>query len=314
LCPIRRKSITFAYSCGAIFFQALEGVKMELQDCSFDLLENVIVTADTTEAFKGIDVCIMLGAFPRGPGMERKDLLAKNCNIFKVQGRILNEVASKNVKVVVVGNPANTNAWVAQQCAPSIPKENFTALTRLDANRAQSQIAMRCRVAPSAVTGATIWGNHSSTQYPDVSFAKVNVGGANKDVTEAVGDVAWLRGDYISTVQQRGAAIIKARKLSSAMSAANAISDHLHDWVVGSNGRVVSMAVPSDGSYGVEKGLIFSFPVTCDKGTYKVVQGLKINDFSQTMLKNTEKELAEEREMTQALLFREGEAPAKAKL
>eukprot|EP00281_Chroomonas_sp_CCMP1168_P021696 CAMPEP_0206237848 /NCGR_PEP_ID=MMETSP0047_2-20121206/14490_1 /ASSEMBLY_ACC=CAM_ASM_000192 /TAXON_ID=195065 /ORGANISM="Chroomonas mesostigmatica_cf, Strain CCMP1168" /LENGTH=341 /DNA_ID=CAMNT_0053662323 /DNA_START=29 /DNA_END=1054 /DNA_ORIENTATION=- len=293
---------------------ALEGVKMELQDCGFDLLVDVLVTADTNAAFSGIDVCVMLGAFPRGPGMERKDLLQKNCNIFKVQGRLLNEVASKNVKVVVVGNPANTNSWVAQQCAPNIPAENFTALTRLDANRAQSQIAMRMRVPASAVTGATIWGNHSSTQYPDVSFAKVKVGGVDKDVMEAVGDTPWLHGEFIKTVQLRGAAIIKARKLSSAMSAAKAISDHLHDWIVGSGGRVVSMGVPSDGSYGVEKGLIYSFPVVTQGGSYKIVQGIKVNSFSKALMDATEKELVQERDMTRALLFKDADAIARAKL
>lgn len=294
--------------------QALEGVKMELEDCGFDLLVDVLVTSDTTAAFTEVDVVVMLGAFPRGPGMERKDLLQKNCNIFKVQGRILNEVASKNVKVVVVGNPANTNAWVAQQCTPSVPKENFTALTRLDANRAQSQIAMRMKVPSSAVTGATIWGNHSSTQYPDVSFAKVKVGGTEKDVGEAVGDISWLHGDYIKTIQLRGAAIIKARKLSSAMSAAKAISDHLHDWLLGSDGRIVSMAVPSDGSYGIEKGILYSFPVVCQGGSYKIVQGISVNSFSKSMMEATEKELVQERDMTKALLFKDADAIARAKL
>eukprot|EP00285_Hemiselmis_virescens_P016996 CAMPEP_0173380744 /NCGR_PEP_ID=MMETSP1356-20130122/3376_1 /TAXON_ID=77927 ORGANISM="Hemiselmis virescens, Strain PCC157" /NCGR_SAMPLE_ID=MMETSP1356 /ASSEMBLY_ACC=CAM_ASM_000847 /LENGTH=336 /DNA_ID=CAMNT_0014334445 /DNA_START=15 /DNA_END=1025 /DNA_ORIENTATION=+ len=279
---------------------ALGGVKFELQDCGFDNLVDVITTSDPNIAFKDVDVCVFLGAFPRGPGMERKDLLAKNAGIFKTQGKILDKIASRDVKVVVVGNPANTNAWVTQQCAPSIPPQNFTALTRLDANRAQSQIAMRVGVQPSAVSNSTIWGNHSSTQYPDATFAKVN---GFKDAYEAVGDKAWLQGDYIKTVQQRGAAIIAARKLSSAMSAAKAISDHLHDWIVGSGGKIVSMAVPSDGSYGVERGLIYSFPVVADRGVFTIVKDIPISDFSRKLMLATEKELSEEREMTKQILF-----------
>ena len=213
-----------------------------------------------------------------------------------------------------VGNPANTNCWVLQQSAPSIPKENFTALTRLDANRSQSQIALRLKVPPSSVQGCTIWGNHSSTQYPDVTHATVKMNGGQKAVTEAIADPAWLHGAYISTVQQRGAAIINARKLSSTMSAAKAISDHLHDFVLGSDGRVVSMAVPSDGSYGVEAGLIFSFPVVTSQGTYKIVKGLSVDSFSEKMLKATMQELQEERDAARAFLFKEADTIARAKL
>jgi len=293
---------------------ALTGVKMELEDCGFDLLVDVVTTHDASVAFAGIDACIMLGAFPRGPGMERKDLLAKNCNIFKQQGRLLNDIASKNVKVVVVGNPANTNAWVAQQCAPNIPKENFTALTRLDANRAQSQIAMRLRTPPSAIEGAVIWGNHSSTQYPDVSHAKAATANGKTPVTSAVNDPSWLHGQFIKTVQSRGAAIINARKLSSAMSAAKAISDHMRDFVCGSNGKVVSMGVVSDGSYGIEKGLMYSFPVICHGNAYQIVQGLKIDTFSRRMMDETMKELQEERDTAHAFLFKDADALARSKL
>ena len=213
-----------------------------------------------------------------------------------------------------MGNPANTNCWVAQQCAPSIPKGNFTALTRLDANRSQSQIAMRLKVPPSAVQGCTIWGNHSSTQYPDVNHAIVKIGGGQKAVSDAIGDPAWLHGGYITTVQQRGAAIINARKLSSAMSAAKAISDHLHDFVLGSDGRVVSMGVVSDGSYGVESGLIYSFPLVCSAGTFKIVQGLKIDSFSEKLMKATMQELQEERDAAKAFLFKEMGQIARSKL
>ncbi len=213
-----------------------------------------------------------------------------------------------------MGNPANTNCWVAQQCAPSIPKGNFTALTRLDANRSQSQIAMRLRVPPSAVQGCTIWGNHSSTQYPDVNHAMVKINGGQKAVVDAIADPAWLHGGYITTVQQRGAAIINARKLSSAMSAAKAISDHLHDFVLGSDGRIVSMGVVSDGSYGVEAGLVYSFPLVCADGAYKIVPGLKIDSFSDKMMKDTMKELQEERDSAKAFLFKEMGQIARSKL
>ncbi|KAJ1493393.1 malate dehydrogenase, partial [Baffinella frigidus] len=268
--------------------KALGGVKMELEDCGFDLLKGVTFTADPSVAFKDVDVVIMLGAFPRGPGMQRADLLAKNCNIFKQQGRLLNEIASKDVKVVVVGNPANTNAWVCAESAPNIPKTNFTALTRLDANRAQDFIAMRVGVPASKVEQALIWGNHSSTQYPDVTSAKV-VGPSGKvPVKTAVNNDAYLQSEFIKTVQNRGAAVIDARKLSSAMSAAKAISDHMHDFICGSDGRVVSMAVPSDGSYDIQKGLMFSFPVICKPGgKYEIVQGLPVDSFSRTMLDET---------------------------
>jgi malate dehydrogenase len=278
-------------------------------------VQEVVCTSDASVAFKDVDIVIMLGAFPRGPGMERADLLAKNCNIFKQQGRLLNEIASRDVKVVVVGNPANTNAWVCAECAPAIPKNNFTALTRLDANRAQSQIAMRLGVPASKVEQALIWGNHSSTQYPDVTSAKVLATSGKTTVRAAVNNDAYLQGEFIKTVQSRGAAIINARKLSSAMSAAKAISDHMHDFVCGSDGRVVSMAVPSDGSYGIEKGLMFSFPVVCTgNGRYDIVQGLPVDTFSRQMLDATQKELVLERDTASGFLFKNAGLIARAAL
>jgi malate dehydrogenase len=277
---------------------ALQGVKMELDDCAFPLLQDVICTDDPNVAFKDTDYALLVGARPRGPGMERKDLLEANAAIFSVQGKALNDNASKDVKVLVVGNPANTNSLIAQRNAPDLKPRNFTAMTRLDHNRAMSQVAQKLDKAITEVTHMTIWGNHSSTQYPDLYNAKVSGATAIDNVEQD-----WFENDFIPTVQQRGAAIIKARGASSAASAANAAIDHMRDWALGSNDNDwVSMAVYSDGSYGVEKGLIFSFPCVCKNGDWEIVQGLELNDFSKDKLKATEKELAEERDAVSHLL------------
>jgi len=275
---------------------ALQGVVMEIDDCALPLVAGVVATDKAEEAFKDVDFCIMVGAFPRRPGMERKDLLEKNADIFKAQGAMLDAHASRNVKVLVVGNPANTNCLIMQACAPSIPKENFSALTRLDHNRAKSQIARRLNVGVGSVKNVIIWGNHSSTQYPDVSHGVFERDGASTPILSAV-DADWVRGDFITTVQKRGAAIIEARKLSSAASAAKAITDHMRDWVNGTQeGEYVSMAVASDGSYGIAEGVFYSFPVTTSGGNYTIVQGLSVDDFSRTKMDATAKELFEERE------------------
>jgi len=278
--------------------EGLQGVVLELEDCALPLLTSVVATTDVKEAFSGVDYALLVGAMPRREGMERADLLKANAAIFKTQGKALNDYSSKNVKVVVVGNPANTNALLALTSAPDIPKENFSALTRLDHNRARSQIASRLKVNINQVHDVFIWGNHSSTQYPDVSNGYVtdNKGG-KVSVHDAIKDDAYLHGDFIKTVQQRGAAVIKLRKLSSAASAAKAIVDHVHDWVFGTpEGEAVSMAVYSDGSYGVKEGVIFSFPVTIKNGKVSIVQGLPISDFSRQQIKATEEELFSEKE------------------
>jgi malate dehydrogenase len=276
----------------------LKGVVMEMTDCALPLLREVLPTADISAAFKDIDVAILVGAMPRREGMERADLLKANVRIFKQQGEALNTFAKKTVKVVVVGNPANTNALICKLNAPTIPPQNFTCLTRLDQNRAQSQIAGRLGVSAQEVQNVIIWGNHSSTQFPDVAHATVKVGGAEVKVPEAIKDDNWLKGDFISVVQKRGAAVIAARKLSSAMSAAKAICDHLHDWWFGTTaGRWVSMGVPSDGSYGIEAGLIYSFPVAIKPDrSYTIVQGLSIDAFAREKLDATKKELIQERD------------------
>lgn len=277
--------------------EALQGVVLELEDCALSTLAGVVATTDVKEAFTGVDVAILVGAMPRREGMERADLLKANAAIFKVQGKALNDYSSKNVKVLVVGNPANTNCLIAQQSAPNLPKENFSCLTRLDHNRARSQVALRLKVGVSQVHNVVIWGNHSSTQYPDVSHGFVEGQGQKTPVRDAVKDDTWLRGDFIKTVQQRGAAVIKMRKLSSAASAAKAIVDHVRDWVHGTpEGDYVSMGVYSDGSYGIKEGVIYSFPVTCKGGRYHIVQGLTIDDFSREQMKKTEDELFSERE------------------
>ena len=345
--------------------EALGGVKMELEDCALPLLKGVVCTTDPKESFKNADVAILLGAMPRKQGMERKDLLKANATIFKEQGLAMHEVAKKDIKVppqaafpfppqswrdltlyfffgfpkvLVVGNPANTNAMIVSHYAKSIPKANFTALTRLDQNRAKSQIALKIGVSVHRVKNVIIWGNHSATQYPDVTHGFVldyPEAGQKTPISAAVKDDAYLQGDFIKTIQQRGAAVIAARKLSSAMSAAKAIVDHVHDWWNGTpevrvllpplkplpddqqsssssssffffssfQGEYVSMGVPSDGSYGIKEGVIFSYPVTTLKGTFKIVQGLSVSEFSRKMLDATADELYGERE--DALTFLE---------
>jgi len=283
--------------------KGLQGVAMELQDGSYDLLRGVICTSDAMEAFRDADVAILVGSFPRKQGMERKDLLEKNAAIFREQGSALDKVAKKTVKVLVVGNPANTNCAIAAACAPSIPRENFSALTRLDMNRARALLASKVQSRVSQVVNAIIWGNHSSTQYPDVNHAVVLGADGSRSTIRQKLDSAYLNGEFIETVQKRGAAILAARGLSSAMSAANAVVDHMRDWVLGSpKGEWVSMAVASDGSYGVPKGVIYSFPVTCQNGNWQIVQGLPIDDFSKAKMQTTLTELLEERDIAFAFL------------
>ena len=270
---------------------ALRGVIMELEDCAFPLLAGVVGTADPMVAFKDADVALLVGAMPRGPGMERKDLLLKNAEIFTVQGKALDAVASRDVKVLVVGNPANTNAYIAMKSAPSLPAKNFTAMLRLDHNRALSQLSAKAGVAVGDIEKLIVWGNHSPTMYPDYRFA--TVGGAS--LKDKVGDENWNRTDFIPKVGKRGAAIIEARGLSSAASAANAAIDHIRDWVLGTNGKWTAMGIPSDGSYGIPKDVMYGFPVTCTNGQYEIVQGLAIDDFSREMMNKTLAELEEER-------------------
>ena len=275
---------------------AVKGVVMELDDCAFPLLQDVVYTDDANVAFKDTDYALLVGSRPRGPGMERKDLLEANAAIFSVQGKALNDNASRDVKVLVVGNPANTNALIAQRNAPDLNARNFTAMTRLDHNRAMAQLAAKAGKHVSEVDGLCIWGNHSATQYPDIHRASVAGEGAMSMI-----DMDWYTADFIPTVQQRGAAIIEARGASSAASAANAAIDHMRDWVLGSD-SVVSMGVYSDGSYGVAEGLIYSFPVTCQGGDWSIVQGVEINGFSQEKIDATETELTEERDAVAHLL------------
>ena len=278
--------------------KALQGVAMELDDCAFPLLTDIICTDDPNIAFKDTDYALLVGARPRGPGMERKDLLSANAAIFSVQGKAINDHASRDIKVLVVGNPANTNALIAQRNAPDIDPRQFTAMTRLDHNRGLSQLAAKTGTSINDITKLTIWGNHSSTQYPDLHQAKVN----GKDAMGLI-DQAWYEGDYIPTVQQRGAAIIAARGASSAASAANAAIFHMRDWALGTpDGDWVSMGVYSDGSYGIEKGLIYSFPCVCKNGDWEIVQGVPVNDFSRARMQATEKELQEERDAVKELL------------
>jgi malate dehydrogenase len=275
---------------------AVKGVVMELDDCAFPLLQDVIYTDDAKVAFKDTDYALLVGSRPRGPGMERKDLLEANAAIFSAQGKALNDNASRNVKVLVVGNPANTNALIAQRNAPDLDPRNFTAMTRLDHNRAMAQLAAKAGKHVSEVEGLCIWGNHSATQYPDIHRASV----AGQQAMSMV-DMDWYTGDFIPTVQQRGAAIIEARGASSAASAANAAIDHMRDWALGSD-TVLSMGVYSDGSYGIAEGLIYSFPVTCSGGDWSIVQGVEVNAFSQEKMAATETELAEERDAVAHLL------------
>ena len=275
---------------------AVKGVVMELDDCAFPLLHDVTYTDDANVAFKDTDYALLVGSRPRGPGMERKDLLEANAAIFSAQGKALNDNASPNVKVLVVGNPANTNALIAQRNAPDLDPRNFTAMTRLDHNRAMAQLAAKAGKHVSDVEGLCIWGNHSATQYPDIHRASV----AGEEAMSMI-DMDWYTGDFIPTVQQRGAAIIEARGASSAASAANAAIDHMRDWALGSD-AVLSMGVYSDGSYGVAEGLIYSFPVTCSGGDWRIVQGVEVNAFSQEKMDATETELTEERDAVAHLL------------
>ncbi len=277
--------------------EALGGVVMELEDCAFPLIQGIVATDDPNVAFSGTEVALLVGSRPRGPGMERKDLLEANAAIFSVQGKALNDNASKDIRVLVVGNPANTNCLIAQRNAPDIDPRRFTAMTRLDHNRALTQLAQKAQTHITDISGLTIWGNHSATQYPDVNHAVVT----GKSAMELV-DQSWIEAEFIPLVQQRGAAIISARGLSSAASAANATIDHVHDWVNGSNGDTVSMGVYSDGSYGIEAGLIYSFPCTCENGDWSIVQDLTISDFSRQKMTETEQELQEERDAVQSLL------------
>ncbi|MBT4521479.1 MAG: malate dehydrogenase [Halieaceae bacterium] len=278
--------------------EALDGVKMELEDCAFPLLAGVVCTDDPATGFKDADYALLVGARPRGPGMERKDLLEANAAIFSVQGKAMNDTASRDIKVLVVGNPANTNALIAQRNAPDLDPRNFTAMTRLDHNRAKSQIAQKTGKTVSNISNMTIWGNHSATQYPDLFNTRVD-GTPAMDLV----DQAWYEGEFIPTVQQRGAAIIKARGASSAASAANAAIDHMRSWALGTDGDDwVSMGVYSDGSYGVSEGLIYSFPCRCTGGDWSIVQGVEVGDFSQAKMTATETELAEERDAVAHLL------------
>jgi malate dehydrogenase len=276
---------------------ALQGVIMELNDCAFPLVKGIVGTDKLEEAFKGTDYALLVGSRPRGPGMERKDLLSANGAIFGPQGKALNDHARKDVKVLVVGNPANTNSLIAQQNAPDLNARNFTAMTRLDHNRAISQLAEKTGADSTEIESVVIWGNHSATQYPDLHAATVN----GKPAMDLI-DQGWYNDEYIPTVQQRGAAIITARGASSAASAAGAAIDHMHDWHHGTNGKVISMAIPSDGSYGIAPGIIYSYPVICKDGDYEIVQGLEINEFSRAKMNATEAELREERIAVEDLL------------
>ena len=278
--------------------KALGGVIMELEDCAFPLLQGVVATGDPKVAFKDADVALLVGARPRGPGMERKDLLSANAQIFTAQGKALNEVASRDVKVLVVGNPANTNAYIAMKSAPDLPKENFTAMLRLDHNRALSQLAAKTGTAVGDIEKLVVWGNHSPTMYPDFRFA--TVGG--KGMKDLVNDDVWNRDTFIPKVGKRGAAIIEARGLSSAASAANAAIDHVHDWLLGSDGKWVTMGVPSDGSYGIPVDVMYGFPVITSNGKYEIVKGLEIDAFSREKMDFTLKELTEEQDGVKHLL------------
>jgi malate dehydrogenase len=278
--------------------KAAEGTAMELDDCAFPLLAGIEVTDDPSVAFDGVNVALLVGARPRSAGMERGDLLEANGGIFKPQGQALNAHAASDIKVLVVGNPANTNALIAQSNAPDIPRERFTAMTRLDHNRALAQLSKKSGTPVKEITNVTIWGNHSATQYPDIFHAKL----AGADAAETINDQAWLESDFIPTVQKRGAAIIEARGASSAASAANAAVDHVHDWVLGTpEGNWVSMAIPSDGSYGVPEGVISSFPVTTAGGEYNIVSGLEISEFSRARIDASVAELQDERKAIDAL-------------
>jgi malate dehydrogenase len=277
---------------------ALKGVMMELDDCAFPLLAGMEAHSDPVAAFKGTDYALLVGARPRGPGMERADLLAANAQIFTAQGRALNASASRNVKVLVVGNPANTNAYIAMKSAPDLPRENFTAMLRLDHNRALSQIAAKTGKPVSAIRKLAVWGNHSPTMYADYRFASID-GAAVKDM---INDQVWNEQTFLPTVGKRGAAIIAARGLSSAASAANAAIDHMRDWALGTGGEWVTMGVPSNGEYGIPKDVMFGYPVTCANGDYQIVEGLPIDAFSQSCIDKTLAELTGEQDGVKHLL------------
>ena len=270
---------------------AVKGVMMELQDCAFPLLAGMVASDNPEVAFKNADIAILVGARPRSKGMERADLLQANAEIFTVQGAALNKVASRNVKVLVVGNPANTNAYIAMKSAPDLPAKNFTAMLRLDHNRAASQIAEKTGKSVKDIEKLCVWGNHSPTMYADYRFATIN----GENVKDLINDQVWNAEVFLPTVGKRGAAIIEARGLSSAASAANAAIDHIRDWVLGTNGKWVTMGIPSDGSYGIPAETMFGFPVTCENGEYKIVEGLAIDEFSQERINVTLKELEEEK-------------------
>jgi malate dehydrogenase len=278
--------------------KALKGVMMELDDCAFPLLQSMTAHSDPREAFKDAEVALLVGSRPRGPGMERKDLLTVNAQIFTAQGKALNEVAARHIKVLVVGNPANTNAYIAMKSAPDLPAKNFTAMLRLDHNRALSQLATKMAKPVADIHKLAVWGNHSPTMYPDYRFA--TIGG--QSVPKVINDEAWNRDIFLPTVGKRGAAIIEARGLSSAASAANAAIDHIHDWVMGTHGKWVTMGIPSDGSYGIPEGIMYGVPVTCEGGEYHRVTGLEIDAFSRERMDLTLKELLEERDGVADLL------------
>jgi malate dehydrogenase len=291
--PVRLSLLEITPALGAA-----EGVAMELDDCAFGLLDGIDINDDAGKAFDGANIALLVGARPRTKGMERGDLLEANGAIFTVQGKALSENAADDIKVLVVGNPANTNALIAMHNAPDIPRERFTAMTRLDQNRATAQLSKKAGVGVSDIRRMTIWGNHSATQYPDLFHAEIG----GRVAAEVVDDQSWLENDFIPTVQKRGAAIIEARGASSAASAASAAIDHTRDWALGtSEGDWVSMAVPSDGSYGVPDGLISSFPVTCSGGSYEIVQGLDVDDFSRARIDASVAELVEERDAVREL-------------
>lgn len=279
--------------------KALSGVMMELDDCAFPLLAGMVATDDAKVAFRDIDIALLVGARPRGPGMERKDLLTENAKIFVEQGKALDAAAKREVKVLVVGNPANTNAYIAMKMAPGLDPRSFTAMMRLDHNRAVSQVAAKLNKPVSSIRKVTIWGNHSATQYPDLFQAEVD----GQKLWPQINDQAWLESSFIPTVQKRGAAIIDARGASSAASAANAAIDHIRDWVKGTaSGSWVSMGVPADGSYGIPEGVLYGYPVTCANGRYEVVKGIEVSPFSRARMDATLKELIEERDAVSALL------------
>jgi len=310
--------LTFAVASGAMFgpdqpvilhlldiemmMGPLGGTVMEIEDCAFPLVKGALATSDLKTAFDKVDYVLMVGAMPRKEGMERKDLLKANCGIFKVQGKAINDFANRNVKVLVVGNPANTNALICSLSAPDIPKHNFSALTRLDNNRAAGLLSSRLKIPVEDIKNVIIWGNHSKTQYPDVGHGYVVRNGKHENLKEVINDNSFVHGEFVTTIQGRGGAVIAARKASSAGSAAKAIVDHVRDWVLGTkDGEFVSMGVWSDGSYGIKEGVIFSYPVTTKNGEYKIVEGLSVDEFSRGKLNETAAELFEERE--EALSF-----------